>query len=110
MNLIEHFCISIRDKQGYHLLCCSWDGTVAYMEFTRDELGKPLSKQETVRAIFGGTLYPTRTGNRKMGRHFPVRENSWDFEQTGKLRENHTKFWETQGISDKSYLLSFSDI
>ena len=34
----------------------------------------------------------------KMGRHFPVREKSGNFEQTGKLRENHTKYWKTQGI------------
>ena len=33
---------------------------------------------------------PTRTG--KMGRHFPVRE----FEQTGKVRENHTKYRKTE--------------
>ena len=28
----------------------------------------------------------------KMGRHFPVREKSGNFEQTGKVRENHTKY------------------
>ena len=39
---------------------------------------------------------PTRTG--KMGRHFPVREKSGNFEQTGKVRENHTKHWKTEGI------------
>ena len=27
----------------------------------------------------------------KMGRHFPVRENSGNFEQTGKTRENQNK-------------------
>ena len=32
---------------------------------------------------------PTRIG--KMGRHLPVREKSGNFEQTGKVRENHTK-------------------
>ena len=32
----------------------------------------------------------------KMGRHFPVREKSGNFEQTGKVRENHTKYWKTQ--------------
>ena len=38
---------------------------------------------------------PTRTGKPgKMGRHFPVREKSGNFEQTGKVRENHTKYWE----------------
>ena len=54
---------------------------------------------------------PTRTGKPgKMGRHFPVREKSGNFEQTGKVRENHTKYWKTQGISDKYYYLFFSDI
>ena len=48
---------------------------------------------------------PTRTGKTgkpgKMGRHFPVREKSGNFEQTGKVRENHTKHWKTEGISEK---------
>ena len=42
---------------------------------------------------------PTRTGKPgKMGRHFPVREKSGNFEQTGKVRENHTKYWKNLGI------------
>ena len=48
-------------------------------------------------------------GLEKMGRHFPVREKSGNFEQTGKVRENHTKYWKTEGISDKYYMLFFSD-
>ena len=49
---------------------------------------------------------PTRTGKPgKMGRHFPVREKSGNFEQTGKVTENQTKYWKTQVISDKCYLL-----
>ena len=49
---------------------------------------------------------PTRTGKPgKMGRHFPVRERSGNIDQTGKVRENHTKYWKTQGTSDKCYLL-----
>ena len=48
---------------------------------------------------------PTRTGKTgkpgKMGRHFPVREKSGNFEQTGKVRENHTKYWKIEGISEK---------
>ena len=41
---------------------------------------------------------PTRTGKPgKMGRHFPVREKSGNFEQTWKskvkVRENDTKYW-----------------
>ena len=39
---------------------------------------------------------------------------SGNFEQTGKVRENHTKYWKTQGIWDKYYLIFlyiiFSDI
>ena len=45
---------------------------------------------------------PTQTGKTgkpgKMGRHFPVREKSGNFEHTGKVRENHTKYWKTWGI------------
>ena len=37
-----------------------------------------------------------RTGN--MIRHFPVR--SRNIEQTGKVWENHTKYWKTQGNLD----------
>ena len=49
---------------------------------------------------------PTRTGKPgKMGRHFPVREKSGNFKQTGKVRENHTKYWKTQGIWNKYYLI-----
>ena len=51
---------------------------------------------------------PTRTGKPgKMGRHFPVREKSGNFEQTGKVRENHTKYWKTEGISGKKLFVIF---
>ena len=54
---------------------------------------------------------PTRTGKPgKIGRHFPVREKSGNFEQTGKVRENHTKYWKTEEISEKIFLLFFNDI
>ena len=39
----------------------------------------------------------------KMGRHFPVREKTGNFKQTGKVGENHTKYWKSQGSSDKCY-------
>ena len=45
----------------------------------------------------GMNRVPTQTGKPgKMGRHFPVREKSGNFEQTGKVRENHTKYWKTE--------------
>ena len=37
-------------------------------------------------------------------------EKSGNFKQTGKVRENHTKYWKIQGISDKYCLVFFSDI
>ena len=40
-----------------------------------------------------------------MRRHFPVREKSGNFEQTGKVRENHTKYWKNEKILDKYYLI-----
>ena len=40
-----------------------------------------------------------------MGKPFPVREKSGNLEQTGKIRENHTKYRITLGISDKYYLI-----
>ena len=47
---------------------------------------------------------------RKTGRHFQVGEKQ-NFEQTGKVRENHTKCWKTRGISGKSFICYFfSDI
>ena len=57
--------------------------------------------------IWVRNIVPTQTGKvGKMGRHFPVREKSGNFEQTGKVRENDTKYWirKTQGNSDKCLL------
>ena len=51
---------------------------------------------------------PTRTGKpAKWEGIFPVGEKSGNFEQTGKVRENHTKYWKTQGISEKFNLFFF---
>ena len=68
----------------------------------------PMATWFGLRATSG---FPLRLENlEKMGRHFPVREKSGNFEQTGKVRENHTKYWKTEEISEKNYLLFFSDI
>ena len=41
---------------------------------------------------------PTRTGKPgKMGRHFPVREKSGNFDQTGKVREKSGKITQNTG-------------
>ena len=44
--------ICFRSHSGYILVCCSLDGTVACMEFTPDELGKPLTTEEKVSLNF----------------------------------------------------------
>ena len=35
-----------RNSSGYELMLCSLDGTVAYIEFTQDELGRPITNDE----------------------------------------------------------------
>ena len=42
-----------------------------------------------------------------MGRHFPDREKSVNFEQAGKVRENHTKSWKIKRISNKYIICYF---
>ena len=43
------------------------------------------------------TLVPTGTGNPgKMGRHFPVREESGNFTKTRKVRAFYPKYWKNQ--------------
>ena len=39
-------------------------------------------------------MVPTRTG--KPEEHFPVREKSWNFAKTGKVREFYPKYWKNQ--------------
>ena len=46
----------------------------------------------------------------KMGRHFPVREKSGNFEQTGKVREHHTKYWKIQADFRKILFVIFSNV
>ena len=54
---------------------------------------------------------PTQTGKPgKMGRHFPVREKAGYFEQTGKVRENHTNYLKNIREFQKNVMLFFSDI
>ena len=53
------------------------------------------------------TMVPTWTG--KMGKLFPVREKSGHFEQTGKVREFHPKYWKSEGILASFYFYFFSD-
>lgn len=37
-----------RSESGFQLLVCSWDGTIAYADFTTEELGRPMSEEEKV--------------------------------------------------------------
>lgn len=40
------------------MLVCSMDGTVAYLDFSLDELGDPLSEEEKVRHTSVGDVTP----------------------------------------------------
>ena len=63
--------------------------------------GRGMTGMEGVRQVnmrVQGGMVCTRTGKPgKMGRHFPVKEKSGNFKQTGKVREDRTKYWKTQG-------------
>ena len=76
---------------------CSW--TPSYTEWV--DLCRCKTKAVRKYVLFLVRV-PTQTGTPgkpgKMGRHFPVREKSGNFEQTGKVREIHTKYWKTQEI------------
>ena len=41
----------------------------------------------------------------KNGKVFSSQGKPGNFEQTGKVRENQTKYWKIERISDKCYLL-----
>lgn len=41
--------ISFRTLNGLGILVCSMDGSVAFLDFSQDELGDPLSEEEKVR-------------------------------------------------------------
>ena len=42
----------------------------------------------------------------KMGWHFPVRERSGNFEQTEKVRENHTRYWKSHYLLKMDHVFS----
>lgn len=41
--------VCVRTLTGLGMLVCSMDGTVAYLDFSLDELGDPLNEEEKVR-------------------------------------------------------------
>ncbi|XP_031557389.1 protein HIRA-like [Actinia tenebrosa] len=48
-DLFNHSVMDLSWSQsGFELLVCSWDGTVAYADFSPEELGKAMSQQEKV--------------------------------------------------------------
>lgn len=42
------FFLLLRSASGHELMVCSLDGSIAYLCFTKEELGEPLSLEETV--------------------------------------------------------------
>jgi len=46
-DLFNHSVMDVSwSESGFQLLVCSWDGTVAYADFTAEELGRPMSEEE----------------------------------------------------------------
>ncbi|KAM7452000.1 hypothetical protein ABFA07_000600 [Porites harrisoni] len=46
-DLFNHSIMDVSwSDSGFQLLVCSWDGTVAYADFTAEELGRPMSEEE----------------------------------------------------------------
>ena len=43
--------VSLRTLTGLGILVCSMDGSVAFLDFSKDELGDPLSEEEKVGAV-----------------------------------------------------------
>ena len=42
-------------------------------------------------------MVPPRTGkSEKMGKHFPFKEKSGNFDKTGKVREFYSKYWKNK--------------
>ena len=41
----------LRSKSGLELMACSSDGTVAYIEFNKDEIGDPMAQNDVVRYV-----------------------------------------------------------
>ena len=67
----------------------------------RDEEDYAKPQNYTSHLLHAQVRVPTRTGKPgkpgKMGRHFPVREKSGNFEQTGKVREKSGKITQNTG-------------
>ena len=43
------------------MLVCSWDGTVAYADFTAEELGRPMSEEEKVYQVYNILHFEIKT-------------------------------------------------
>lgn len=53
-------------RSGYQLMACSWDGSVAYIEFTESELGQIVSveeKENLFQRMYGRKSFVTGTNN-----------------------------------------------
>ena len=72
-----------------------WNGTRI---FCKVGYRSGMVNSNTVNSKFHLIRVPTRTGKPgKMGRHFPVREKSGNFEQTAKVREKSGKITQNTG-------------
>ena len=77
--------------------------------FELAQVGVRVSRYKWALTVISG--FPLGLENlEKVGRHFPVREKSGNFEQTGKVRETAQNTGKLREFQKKNYLLFFNDI
>ncbi|KAK3710137.1 hypothetical protein QZH41_010536, partial [Actinostola sp. cb2023] len=66
-DLFNHSVMDMSWSQtGFELLVCSWDGTVAYADFSSDELGKAMSQEEKEKfhkQVYGISISSNKTND-----------------------------------------------
>jgi len=65
-----------RSASGTELMCCSWDGTVAYLDFSIDEIGNPMTMDEKVFVLCSGLA---------------LSQGNWETRINGEFRDSRDK-------------------
>ncbi|RMX49932.1 hypothetical protein pdam_00018431 [Pocillopora damicornis] len=64
-DLFNHSIMDVSwSDSGFQLLVCSWDGSVAYADFTAEELGRPMTEEEKEKfhkQVYGISINSSKT-------------------------------------------------
>ena len=101
MNLNAKLC-NPEVKWGDHGPTASLELGIQHRNLTDRTLTEIILKCASLMSLCDIHRVPTRTG--KPGKWEGIFQ-SGNFEQTGKVRENHTKYWKTEINWDKYYLI-----